>query len=95
MKFIIESFSQFGSGLGRLDTPADMKIFNEKIYVVEERNHRVQVFSLDGNPLFVFGSYKETDDKNYIRHLDHQFVRSGNGMFRARDLSASDCGYRC
>lgn len=62
------SFSGFGSGFGELDTPADMKVFNEKIYVVEERNHRVQIFSLDGEPLSVFGSYGEVD--NYAHSLD-------------------------
>ena len=39
------SFGKFGTRLGQLDTPADLQIIDDKIYVVEERNHRVQIFS--------------------------------------------------
>ena len=53
------SFSGFGTEIGKLDTPADMKIFNRKMYVVEELNHRVQVFELDGTPIRAFGSFGE------------------------------------
>lgn len=55
------SFSGFGSEIGKLDTPADMKIYNRKMYVVEELNHRVQVFELDGTPIRTFGSFGEVN----------------------------------
>lgn len=55
-------FSGFGTRLGKLDTPADIKVFNDKIYVVEERNHRVQVFDLEGKPLDLFGAYGAVSD---------------------------------
>ena len=42
---------------GFLDTPADISIFDDKIFVVEERNHRVSVFTLDGRFINKFGSY--------------------------------------
>ena len=40
----------FGTRLGQFDTPADIKVRGERIYVVEERNHRVQVLDINGNP---------------------------------------------
>jgi len=54
------SFSSYGSELGKLDTPADMKIFDDHIYVVEEKNHRVQKFTLEGKVIASFGSFGKT-----------------------------------
>ena len=56
------AFSEFGSRMGKLDTPADIKVFNDKIYVVEELNHRVQVFDLNGAAVDIFGAYEESED---------------------------------
>ncbi len=55
-------FSSMGTRLGDLDTPADIKIRNGMVYVVEERNHRLQVFNENGETVDLFGSYKETED---------------------------------
>tara|TARA_B100001741_G_C16544223_1_gene595909 strand:+ start:398 stop:2200 length:1803 start_codon:yes stop_codon:yes gene_type:complete len=52
----VDSFSSYGKGDGYLDTPADIKIDNQKIYVAEERNNRVQIFDLNGEALASFGN---------------------------------------
>ena len=61
----VDSFSSYGKENGFLDTPADIKIDNQKIYVAEERNNRVQIFDLNGQSLSSFGNsdkQSETDD---------------------------------
>lgn len=46
-----------GSGLGSVNTPADIKIRNNLLHVVEENNHRVQIFDLDGTPVKTIDSF--------------------------------------
>ena len=69
----------YGKKIGQLDTPADMKIFDKKIFVVEERNHRVQIFSIKGEPLGVFGTYGNILDllgHGYKLHIISRFIRN-------------------
>ena len=52
-----DSFSKFGDGVGELNTPADMKIFNDKIFVVL---NCANIFI--EKPISTFGSFAEVDD---------------------------------
>ncbi|MDC0492707.1 6-bladed beta-propeller [Alphaproteobacteria bacterium] len=49
-----------GTGSGSLNTPADIKIRNELLHVVEENNHRIQVFDLNGASIKTIASFDGT-----------------------------------
>lgn len=83
------SFGRFGTQLGLMDTPAAMEIVGNYIYVVEERNHRIQKFDLNGTPIDVIGSHKSTDNPLlYTDKLDSPLGIAWNG----RHLAVVDYG---
>lgn len=51
--------SGYGTQVGGLHTPAGMELHGDRIYVVEERNHRVSIFDTRGRWLTSFGAYKD------------------------------------
>ena len=51
--------SGYGTQIGRLHTPAGLELHGDRIYVVEERNHRVSIFGTRGRWLTSFGAYKD------------------------------------
>lgn len=53
-----------GSAPAQMSRPADVKIVDEKIYVIEEENHRYQVFTRDGDFVSAHGSRQHLKRKN-------------------------------
>lgn len=48
-------FGSTGNGKGQFNNPTDIQIHNEKIYVADSKNNRVQVFDKDGKPIRIIG----------------------------------------
>lgn len=53
---LLQVFSGYGSELGQTIKAEFMDVRNGRLYVPDAGNHRVNVFSLSGSPLFNFGS---------------------------------------
>lgn len=51
----LQTFSGYGSELGQTNKSEFMDIRDGRLYVPDVGNHRVNVFALDGKPLFHFG----------------------------------------
>jgi len=52
---LIDTVAGPGRGAGRLNTPTHMIFHEDRLYVVDTLNFRVQVFDRDGSPVFDFG----------------------------------------
>ena len=46
----IENWARYGAKKGQLIAPEKIQIFDDKLYVMDEGNRRIQVFSNDGKP---------------------------------------------
>ena len=55
----VNSWGSFGKGNGRFDGQNDVDAFNDRVYVADYANHRIQVFDTNGNYLTKWGSYGE------------------------------------
>lgn len=66
-----------GSGKKEFKTPLDIAFFEDKIYVLDSGNARVQVFNLNGNYLFDFGEVGLDDGKLYCP-TSFAFDKKGN-----------------
>ncbi|MDI6861732.1 MAG: 6-bladed beta-propeller, partial [Caldisericia bacterium] len=66
-----------GSGKKEFKTPLDIEIFEDKVYVLDSGNARVQVFNLKGNYLFDFGTVG-TQDGNLYCPNSFSFDKNGN-----------------
>ncbi|MBC7195356.1 MAG: hypothetical protein H5U37_06850, partial [Caldisericia bacterium] len=66
-----------GSGKKEFKTPLDITIFEDKVYVLDTGNARVQVFNLKGNYLFDFGTTGTQDGALYCPN-SFSFDRNGN-----------------
>lgn len=51
----VGEFGELGSGEGQFDYPYDVAIHENRVYVADSHNNRVQVFDLDGAYLFQWG----------------------------------------
>jgi DNA-binding beta-propeller fold protein YncE len=50
-------FGSVGSGVGQFRAPRQIASREERIYVVDQLNHRVSVFDLDGRPVLSIGGF--------------------------------------
>jgi len=66
-----------GSGKKEFKTPLDIAIYEDKVYVLDSGNARVQVFNLNGNYLFDFGIPGFDDGKLYSPN-SIAFDKNGN-----------------
>jgi DNA-binding beta-propeller fold protein YncE len=57
----VDVIGQPGHGDGELDSPYDVVVHRQRLYVADAFNSRVQVFDLDGNYLFQWGSTGSAD----------------------------------
>jgi len=62
-KFILQ-WGSFGSELGQFYKPKGISVLEDKVTVIDFGNHRGQVFSLDGEPLGIFGEGILSPTKN-------------------------------
>ena len=53
--FLIDTIGGPGREVGRLNTPTHMVFHDDRLYVVDTLNFRVQAFNRDGTPVFDFG----------------------------------------
>jgi len=60
---ILEVFGKHGEGKDKFHTPADIKIYDDKIFIIQERSHKIQVFSTAGRFLRSWGSNKGKGSK--------------------------------
>lgn len=73
----VMTFSGYGSGLGQTMMSELMDIRHGRLYVPDIGNHRVNVFSLDGEPLFHFGG-QGTVPGRFNAPESAKFDRKGN-----------------
>lgn len=66
-----------GSGKKEFKIPLDIEIFEDKVYVLDSGNARIQVFNLKGNYLFDFGTPGFDDGKIYCPN-SFTFDKNGN-----------------
>lgn len=66
-----------GSGKKEFKTPLDILIYEDKVYVLDSGNARVQVFNFNGNYLFDFGTPGLDDGKLYCPN-SFSFDKNGN-----------------
>jgi DNA-binding beta-propeller fold protein YncE len=59
----LEPFGGLGKKSGLFLRPRDIFIFENEIFVADTRNHRIQVFSLDGVVKRVFGELGDANDQ--------------------------------
>ncbi len=57
-----------GDKPAQMSRPADVKIDHGKIYVVEENNHRYQVFSREGDAIGMVGAHKKLKKGEYLNY---------------------------
>jgi len=50
-------WGSFGKGNGRFDGQNDVDPFNDRVYVADYANHRIQVFDAKGNYISKWGTY--------------------------------------
>jgi len=53
-----DSFGDYGARWGLFNRPLDLAVHEDRVFVVDSANHRVQVFSLDGTFLYHFGVHQ-------------------------------------
>lgn len=51
----IKDFGEYGDGPGQLDQPIGVATHEDEVFVADHNNHRVQVFTLDGDHLRTLG----------------------------------------
>lgn len=54
---LLGSFGSPGSGAEQFNGPRQIAVALDRIHVVDQFNHRVSVFDLDGRPLFAIGGF--------------------------------------
>lgn len=67
-----------GKNKGQLSFPYDLIIDDDKIFVADSGNYRIQVFDLNGNYLYHFSGYGTDDDKFNDGGIFNGDGRSGN-----------------
>ncbi|SDC46978.1 MULTISPECIES: 6-bladed beta-propeller [unclassified Candidatus Frackibacter] len=60
---LIKSFGQRGVKAGRFNYPIDISVKNEKVYVSDSMNFRVQIFDLKGNFISKFGDLGDSSGR--------------------------------
>ncbi len=85
----LSSFGEFGSGLGQLDSPAQMVVGpDEEIYVADTGNDRVDVFAADGTFLRTFGQGQLLEPKDVALDDDGRAYVADTGDDRIVVLSS-------
>ena len=55
---LLKKFGSAGKELGKFDSPQNIKIFDNMIYITDNKNKRIQVFDIEGNFIFYFDIQK-------------------------------------
>ena len=58
---LVTEFGSLGAKDGQFQKPKGIDVSEDKIFVADSSNYRIQVFDLDGNFLFKFGSKGKLD----------------------------------
>ena len=67
---LLKNFGTSGKELGEFNSPQNIEIFDEKIYVTDNKNKRIQVFDLDGNFIFHFYMQKNESKNGFETPYD-------------------------
>ncbi len=53
-----DTFGDYGARWGLFNRPLDLAVYEDRVFVVDSANHRIQVFTLDGRFLYHFGVHQ-------------------------------------
>lgn len=77
---VLREFGSRGQGPGQFSYPTDLDIHEDRVYVTDRGNHRVQVFDLEGDYLYEWGIHSvEPGDGEGKLHYPESLAISADG----------------
>jgi len=59
---LIKKWGGKGTDNSKFDAPSSICIKNNKIFIADTKNNRIQIFDIDGNFIKTFGNFKDNDN---------------------------------
>ena len=77
---VLREFGSRGQGPGQFSYPTDLDIHDDRVYVTDRGNHRIQVFDLEGQYLYEWGIHSvEPGDGEGKLHYPESLAISSDG----------------
>lgn len=85
---LIRSWGTAGTGPGEFDLPHSVWVDDERVYVADRENHRIQLFSLDGDYLAEWTGFRQPTDL-YVDGRGHMYISELQSRVSIVDLDGT------